>query len=318
MKASLLTGVALATMLTGVAPAMAEKKLERIGISLGSMGNPFFVALAKGAEAKAKSINPDVEVMALGYDFDIAKQFTQIDNFIAAGVDMILLNPADASAVGPAIKRAQDAGIIVVAVDTFAEGANAVVTTNNTQAGEIACQYIVDKLKGEGNVIVQNGPQVSSVIERVKGCESVLKAAPGITILSDDQDAKGSREGGMNVMQGHLTRFDDIDAVFAINDPQAIGSDLAARQQNRSGIIFTAVDGAPDIEVALKDPASVMIEASASQNPYDMARRAVELGAKLLNGETLEQPVELMDSKLITRDNIGEYVGWASEPPATN
>ena len=317
MKNAIMAGAAVAALLSGVMPAMAEKKLERIGISLGSMGNPFFVALANGAEAEARAINPDVEVMALGYDFDIAKQFTQIDNFISAGVDMILLNPADATAVGPAIKRAQEAGIIVVAVDTFAEGADAVVTTNNTQAGEIACQYIVDKLKGEGNVIIQNGPQVSSVIERVNGCESVLKAAPGITILSDDQDAKGSREGGMNVMQGHLTRFDDIDAVFAINDPQAIGSDLAARQQNRTGIIFTSVDGAPDIETALKDPASVMVEASASQNPYDMARRAVELGVQLLNGETLAEPVELMDSKLVTRENVGDYVGWASAPVVT-
>ena len=53
-------------------------------------------------------------------------------------------------------------------------------------------------------------------------------------------------------MQGHLTRFPDVDAVFTINDPQAIGSDLAAKQLNRSGIVITSVDGAPDIETALK------------------------------------------------------------------
>lgn len=318
MKRSLMTGAALLVLLGGMGPALAEQKLERIGISLGSMGNPFFVALAKGAEAEARKVNPDVEVTALGYDFDIAKQFTQIDNFISAGVDLILMTPADATAVAPAIKRAQAAGIIVVAVDTSADGADAVVTTNNTQAGEIACQYIVDKLQGKGNVIIQNGPQVSSVIERVNGCKKVLASAPDIKLLSDDQDAKGSREGGMNVMQGYLTRFDDINAVFAINDPQAIGSDLAARQQNRNGIIFTSVDGAPDIEAALKDPAAVMVEASASQNPYVMARRAVELGVKLLNGEKLEQRVELLDSELITRENVGDYIGWATDRPATN
>ncbi|WP_283180186.1 ABC transporter substrate-binding protein [Gemmobacter sp. 24YEA27] len=320
-KHNMMAGAAVLALLAG--PALAEeqpagKKLERIGISLGSMGNPFFVALARGAEAEAKTINPDVEVLAFGYDYDIAKQFSQIDNFISAGVNLILLNPADPVAIGPAIKRAQDAGIVVVSVDTFAEGADAVVTTNNVQAGEIACQYIVDKLKGEGNVIIQNGPQVSAVTDRVKGCKTAFEAAPGITVLSDDQDAKGSREGGMNVMQGHLTRFDKIDAVFAINDPQAIGTDLAARQQGRNGIIITAVDGAPDIEVALKDDAAVMIEASASQNPYDMARRAVDLGAKVLNGESLAEPVELMDSKLVTRENIGDYVGWATDPAVTN
>jgi ribose transport system substrate-binding protein len=294
---------------TAAAPA---KELKTIGVSLGSMGNPFFVALAKGAEDEAKKTNPNVKVLAFGYDYDIGKQFTQIDNFIAAGVDLILMNPADPHAVGPAIRKAQAAGIVVVAVDTFAEGADAVVETNNTQAGEISCQFIVDKLAGKGNVIIENGPQVSSVIERVKGCKSILAKSPDIKILSDDQDGKGSRDGGMNVMQGYLTRFDKIDAVFAINDPQAIGSDLAARQQGRSGIVFAAVDGAPDIEAALKDPKAAMVEASASQNPYKMARHAVAAGVEVLNGRKPEKPVELLDAGLVTRDNVKDYIGWAT------
>jgi ribose transport system substrate-binding protein len=293
--------------------AASAKDLNKIGISLGSMGNPFFVALAKGAETEAKKINPNVEVLTFGYDFDIGKQFTQIDNFIASGVDLILLNPADAKAVGPAIKKAQDAGIVVVAVDTFAEGANAVVQTNNTQAGEIACQYIADKLGGKGDVVIINGPQVSSVIERVKGCLDVFSKTPDIKVLSSDQDGKGSRDGGMNVMQGLLTRFDKIDAVFAINDPIAIGADLAARQQNRGGIVITAVDGAPDVEAALKDEKSIQIEASASQDPFTMAQLAVRAGAEILNGGQPAEQVQLMDSKLVTRDNVNDYLGWASE-----
>ena len=294
------------------APALS-KDLNKIGVSLGTLGNPFFVALAKGAEAEAKKTNPNVEVLAFGFDYDIGKQFTQIDNFIAAGVDLILLNPADANAIGPAIKKAQAAGIVVVAVDTFAEGADAVVTTNNVQAGEIACQYIVDKLKGKGDVIIQNGPQVSAVVDRVNGCKSVFAKAPEINVVSADQDGKGSREGGMNVMQGHLTRYEKIDAVFTINDPQAIGTDLAARQQGREGIVITSVDGAPDIEAALKDPKAVMVEASASQNPYAMARRAVELGVAILGGNKPANPVELLNSELVTRENVNDYIGWASD-----
>ncbi|ODN72574.1 ABC transporter substrate-binding protein [Methylobrevis pamukkalensis] len=306
---TLLLATAATLALTGAAGA---KDLTRIGISLGSMGNPFFVALAQGATDKAKEINPNVEVTALGYDYDLNKQFTQIDNFIAAGVDLILLNPADPKAVGPAIARAQAAGIPVVAVDTAADGADATVTTNNVQAGEIACQYIVDKLGGKGKVVIQNGPQVSAVIDRVDGCKKVLEANAGIEILSADQDGKGSRDGGMNVMQGHLTRFEQIDAVFTINDPQAIGTDLAAKQAGRNNIIITTVDGAPDIEAALKDPNSPMIHASASQDPYAMAQLATEIGAKLINGEKPAEPVTLMPSTLVTRDNVNEYKGWAA------
>ncbi|PKR87767.1 ABC transporter [Pleomorphomonas diazotrophica] len=305
---SILLAAAAAVAFTGVASA---KDLNKIGISLGSMGNPFFVALANGATNKAKEVNPNVEVTALGYDYDMNKQFTQIDNFIAAGVDLILLNPADPKAVAPAIARAQAAGIPVVAVDTAAEGADATVTTDNVQAGEIACQFIVDKLGGKGDVVIVNGPQVSSVIDRVVGCKKVFGANSGINVLSDDQDAKGSRDGGLNVMQSLLTRFEKIDAVFAINDPTGIGASLASKQANRTNLFITAVDGAPDIEAELKDSSSLVL-ASSSQDPYAMAQLATQIGIDLLNGKKPEQQVTLMPSKLVTRDNIADYKGWTA------
>lgn len=305
MKKALLAAAAIVAFSAGGA---AAKELKSIGVSLGSMGNPFFVALAKGAEAEAKKINPNVKVTAVGFDYDLNKQFNQIDNFIAAGVDMILLNPGDPNAVEPAIRRAQAAGILVVAVDTAAKGADITVTTDNTQAGEISCQYIVDKLGGKGDVIIQNGPQVSAVVDRVNGCKKVLGAAPGIKVLSSDQDGKGSREGGLAVMQGHLTRYPKVDAVFTINDPQAIGTDLAAKQLNRSNIVITSVDGAPDIETALKSP--TLVQASASQDPYVMAQMGVRLGYDAMNGKKPENTVTLLPSKLVTRDNVNEYKGW--------
>jgi ribose transport system substrate-binding protein len=306
LKKTLLAGAALA-LLTGAA---AAKDLKSIGISLGSLGNPFFIALSKGAEAEAKKTNPNVKVQTVGYDYDLGKQVTQIDNFIASGVDLILLNPGDPKALKPAIQKAQQAGIIVVAVDTAADGADATVTTDNVQAGQIACQFIVDKLGGKGNVIIENGPQVSSVIDRVKGCKQAFSAASGLKVLSSDQDAKGSRDGGLSVAQSLLTRFTDVQGLFAINDPQVIGSNLAAKQLGRSNIIMTSVDGAPDIEAELKNPADPMIQASASQDPYYMAQKAVDVGVDLLQGKKPDNLVTLVPSKLITRDNIADYKGW--------
>jgi ribose transport system substrate-binding protein len=154
LKQIVLAGVAL-MIATGAASA---KELKSIGISLGSMGNPFFVALAKGAEFEAKKTNPNVKVTTVGFDYDLGKQNTQVDNFIAAGVDLILLNPGDPKAIEPAIRRAKAAGITVVAVDTAAQGADATVETNNIQAGTIACQYLIDKMGGKGDMIILNGP----------------------------------------------------------------------------------------------------------------------------------------------------------------
>ncbi len=308
LKKLLMAGAALA--IAG-GTALADETLDKIGITLGSLGNPFFVTMVEGATAKAKEINPNVEVISASADYDLNKQFNQIDNFIASGVDIILLNAADPKAIVSAVKRAQQAGIVVVAVDVAAAGADATVQTNNVQAGEIACEFLAEKIGGKGNVVIQNGPQVSAVIDRVKGCKAVLAKSPGIKILSDDQDAKGSRDGGLNVMQGFLTRFPSLQGVFAINDPQAIGSDLAAKQLGRSDIVITSVDGAPDIEAALKG--NTLVQASASQDPYSMAQLAVETGYKIMNGEKPENPMILVESKLITRDNVAQYQGWSAK-----
>ncbi|MGG1948944.1 ABC transporter substrate-binding protein [Trinickia sp. NRRL B-1857] len=305
-----LTAIALALGVVSSAAHAADKPLKSIGITVGSLGNPYFVTIVKGAEAKAKQINPNAKVTSVSADYDLNKQFTQIDNFISAHVDMILINAADPKAIEPAVKKAQAAGIAVVAVDVAAAGANATVQTNNVQAGEISCQYLVQKLNGKGNVIIENGPQVSAVIDRVNGCKTVLAKAPGIKLLSSDQDGKASREGGMNAMQGYLTRFPAINGVFAINDPQAVGSDLAAKQLKRSGIVITSVDGAPDIETALKT--DTLVQASASQDPWAMAQKAVEVGYGIMNGHPPASATTLLPSTLVTRDNVGSYKGWSS------
>ncbi|SDA95718.1 ABC transporter substrate-binding protein [Mesorhizobium qingshengii] len=306
--AKLLCGVALAAV--AIAPASA-KDLNKVGISVGLLGNPFFVATIKGIEDAAKKINPKVEVTSVSADYDLNKQVSQVDSFIAAGVDVIMLNAVDAKAIAPAVKKAQAAGIIVAAFDVSAPGADVTVMTNNVKAGEEACQYLVDHTGGKGDYVILNGPASSSILERVKGCKNVLSQHPDIKILSDDQNAEGSRDGGLKVFQSLLTRFDKIDAVFAINDPTAIGAQLAAKQLNRSEFIFTAVDGAPDIEKELASGMS-MIKASASQDPYVMAGQSLTMAADLLAGKKPAEATVLLDPKLITAENLKDYKGWTA------
>ncbi|WP_416047695.1 ABC transporter substrate-binding protein [Cupriavidus basilensis] len=309
---SLLCAGAAAQSAPDAAPASApaQRPLKKVGVTLGSLGNPYFVALAHGAEAAAKKINPDAKVTVLSADYDLNKQFSHIDSFIVSKVDLILINAADARAIEPAVKKARKAGIVVVAVDVAAAGADATVQTDNTQAGELACAFLAERLGGRGNLIIQNGPPVSAVLDRVKGCKTVLGKHPGIHVLSDDQDGKGSREGGLNVMQLYLTRFPRIDAVFTINDPQAVGADLAARQLNRRGILIASVDGAPDIEAALK--ANTLVQASASQDPWAIAHTAVEIGVGLMHGQVPANRTVLLPPTLVTRANVNAYKGWAA------
>jgi ribose transport system substrate-binding protein len=305
LKKLLLAGVAL-TCAIGTASA---KELKLVGVTLGSLGNPFFVSMTKGVEAKLQEIGKDINVSVVSSDYDLNKQFSQMDSFTAAGVDLILLNAADPKAIAPAVKRAQEAGIVVVAIDVAAAGADVTVQTDNVKAGQLGCQHMVDKIGGKGNVVIINGPQVSSIVDRVNGCKQVLDQHPEIELLSSDQDGKASRDGGLNVMQGLLTRFPKIDGVFSVNDQMAIGADLAAKQLGRSEFAIVGVDGAPDVEAALRS--ETLVQASVAQDPYFMALKALEVGNEVLGGKKPAEPTVLLEPKLITRDNVKDYRGWS-------
>ena len=304
--------IASLSMVAMAGASAAGKELKSVGLTVGDMANPFFVAMGKGTEEAAKKINPNVKVTALSTKYDLNTQVGQIENFIANKVDLLLVNAVDSKAIAPAVKKARDAGILVIALDVSAEGADYTVMSDNVAAGANACEYIATKLGGKGNVVIVNGPPVSSVIDRVVGCKQVFAKNAGIKVLSDNQDAKGSRDGGMAVMQDLLTANPKIDAVFAINDPTGIGAELAIKQAKREGIFITAVDGAPDAVVALKDPKS-LFEGSATQNPYQMASDGVKVGYDMLNGKMPSTKVLLLPVPLVTKANLKDYAGWVKE-----
>lgn len=311
MKKSMTRCVAAAALALFAAHGFAQDKpLKSIGITLGDMANPFFVAIGRSAEAEAKKINPAVKVTTVSSKYDLNTQVDQIDNFIANKVDVILLGAADSKGVGPAVKKARAAGIIVVAVDVTAEGADATVMSNNTMAGAESCKFLAERIGGQGNFVIVNGPPVSSIMDRVKGCKETLAKYPKIKILSDNQDAKGSRDGGLAAMANILTAHPRIDAVFGINDPTVIGAELAIRQARRTDVKVTAgVDASPDGEAALKAKES-LFGATPAQDPNEMAAESVRVAYGLLNGRKPANTTNLMATPLITRENIASYRGW--------
>jgi ribose transport system substrate-binding protein len=292
-------------------PALAEtKKLDSMALTVGDLGNPFFVQIAHGAEAQAKHINGKVKFTALSSNYDVNNQTNQIDNFISSNVSLILLGAADSKGIAPAVMRAKQAGVTVVAVDVGAEGGvDATVTSNNRQAGTEDGSYVAQRLKGKGQIVIVNGPPVTAVTDRVAGFLEEIKKHPDIKILSQDQNAGGSRDGALRVMSDLLTAFNHIDAVFAINDPTAIGCDLAAKQAQRKEFFIVGVDGSPDIVPYLQDPRS-LIAATAAQDPYLMAEEAVKIGYNIMQGKKPKEELTLIPVGLITKENVDRYAGW--------
>jgi ribose transport system substrate-binding protein len=140
-----IVGLLLAIGLTG--QAFAEKNLNSVAVTVGDLGNPFFVQIAHGAQDQTKKFNPAVKFTAQSSNYDVNNQANQIDNFISAGDQLLILNAADSKGIAPAVIRAKAAGLTVVAVDVAADGGvDATVTSNNKQAGELAAQYLGDRL----------------------------------------------------------------------------------------------------------------------------------------------------------------------------
>ncbi|WP_374513094.1 substrate-binding domain-containing protein [Niveibacterium sp.] len=283
-------------------------RLDVMGISVSSLANPYFGVLAHAARARAEAINPRVRVIVTSAEYEVPAQMREIDRFVAERADLILIAAAHPSAVAPAIRRAQAAGVTVVAVDVDAEGAAVMIQSDNRGAGEAVCRYLAAQLNGKGNFIIQNGPQVSSVTERVAGCHTALKDFPGIHLLTDKGDGLASPWGGSHLMEEHVQRYPQIDAIFAINDRQALGAEAVAIRRGLRKLIIGSVDGSPEVEEALKRPGLIMV--SAAQSPAEIGRRGVDVGLALREGHSAEQGRILLQTPLVTRANLAKYQGW--------
>ena len=301
------TGVAMAFSFAGVANASSPKKIASIGLMVQDMSNPFFSAMDRGAKRAAKAIGATVNTQDA--QLDLANQNTQIDAFIQQGVNLIVVSAVDESGIEPAIARAKQAGIIVIAVDTPAKGADAVVMTDAVQAGEKSCDYLFTKLGGQGNVLLVDGTPIQTIIDRIDGCKKVAKKYPGIKIVGQ-QASKNDRASGLMVTTDMLTANPGVKGIFGMNDPSALGAVLAVEQAGKSSsIIVTGVDGSPEGVDELKRKGSPFI-GTATQNPGAMVEKAVAIASDMLNGKQPAEKTILIPSVLVTRDSVGQYPGW--------
>ncbi len=216
----------------------------RAGISVSDLTNPYFVTMVRSIQDElSRHTNEKARFIVRSSAYNLERQIRQLDEFVAEKVDVIFLAATDEFQISDAVLRARKAGIPVVAVDVRAQGANFAVTTDNVQAGKVACYNLAEYIKGRGNIVIINGPPVSSVIERVSGCKRILADYPSIRIVSDSLNGTASYEGGLEAMAYALEAYQDISGVFTINDPTALGAEQAIRQSGKD-VYIVSVDAA--------------------------------------------------------------------------
>ncbi|MGO1412609.1 MAG: substrate-binding domain-containing protein, partial [Microbacterium sp.] len=240
-------------------------------------------------------------------------QNNQIDAMIQQGTDIILLNAVDSEGIGSAVERAIDAGITVVAVDVDAAGAQAAVSTDNVEAGRQACTALADKMGGEGNMLIVDGTPITSVQERVIGCEEVLEDYPDIEVVGH-QNGNNDRATGLDLTTQMLTANDDIQGIFGINDPTALGATLALGQASREDVWVVGVDGSPEAVTAMEDDEfpNSSFWATPAQHPNEMVAQAFEVAKDVRDNGAPDEAdrITLVDPSLVTRDTVSDYAGW--------
>lgn len=290
------------------ASAGGEKSTEvkAVGLMVQDLGNPFFNSMKNGVEAAAKEMGATFS--AQDGRQDLAAQNDQVDAFIQQGIDVLLINAVDSEGVGPAVQRARDAGITVVAVDVGAKNAEATVTTDNVQAGRLACESLIEQIGGKGEILIVDGTPTTSIQDRVAGCEEALAAAPDVKVVGQ-QNGDNGREKALTLTTDMLTASPNVAGIFGVNDPTALGANLAAQQAGKNNLIITGVDGSPEA-VAEMGKGSSMFKGTAAQDPNLLGSTALEMAVKIRSGETLENDTVLVPSSLVDAATLASYKGW--------
>lgn len=302
-----LAGAVLALLACGGGETAADgsgpKKL--IGFSMKNANNPFFRIIADNLSQEAAKHGYEVQIVS--GDEDVAVQRGQIQDWIVKQAAAIVLNPVDSKTIGPAIREANDAGIPVFTCDLECTDPDAKIVTHiatdNLQGGRLAGEEMVRLLgEGGGQVLVLDLKSAESCVLRVKGFLEVLDAhnegAEARIEVVAELESLGSKDRGFAATQDALQRFPDLDAIFAINDPAALGAHAALEKAGRSGQVpIIGFDGQLEGKRAIL---AGKIHADPIQFPDRMGRMTMEAILRYFDGDELP-PQTLIPSELYTR-----------------
>ena len=274
-----------------LAPALMAAGTGRgtIGISVLTLTNPFFRDLADAMTAEARVHG--LETLVTSGEFDAARQRNQVADFIVRKAVAMVLCPCDSKAIGTAILEANRAGIPVFTADiaSLAREGKVVghVATDNFGGGRLAAVALIEALGGRGKVAILDHPEVESVILRTRGFLQELeqqRKEKGVTIeVVATLPGGAAKDRSMKATEDLLLSHPDLNGIFAINDPSALGAVAALEKAGSlSRIRIVGFDGMPEGKSAIK---AGKIYADPIQFPDRIGKAAIQNIVKYLAGD---------------------------------
>ena len=297
----LIAGVALAGLAAcGGGGATAD---VRIGLSVSTLNNPYFVQFRDGAQAEAKKLGARLTVTDA--QNDPSQQVNQVQNFTSQNMKAIIINPVDSDAAAPAVKAADRAAIPVIAADRGVNGAEVAqtVASDNVAGGRLAAQELARLLGEKGNVAVLQGvPGTSASRDRGRGFAEGIAAYPEIKVVAQ-QPADFDRAKGLDVMTNLIQSHPGLAGVFAENDEMALGAIKALGARAGRQVKVVGFDGTPD---AIKAVRAGTLSATVAQQPRLLGQQAVDAAVKAARGENIPKAVAV-PVKPATKENADQF-----------
>jgi ABC-type sugar transport system substrate-binding protein len=304
MKKFILAAAAVALM-SGTAFA------GNIGVSMAN-SDTFLTVLRKGIESAAAAANQPVQIEIA--DDDVAKQLSQVQNFIAAKVDAVIVNAVDTSATAPMTKAANDAGIAIVYVNRKPIDADklgpkgAFVASNEVDSGTLETQEICKLIGGKGDILVMQGDLANqAAVQRTADIHDVISKAPcdGMKII-DEQTAGWDPVKAQDLMTNWIAAGKKPRAVIANNDNMALGAIKAMKAAGLStkDIPVAGIDATQEALASMK---AGDLSVTVFQDAAGQGGGAVDAAIKLVKGEKVD-PIVYIPFQLVTPANMDKFM----------
>lgn len=296
-----LAGAFLLSAAAFTTPALADDAI--VGLITKTNTNPFFVKMKEGAEAKAAELGMELRSFAGKYDGDNEAQISAIESLVASGAKGILITPSDPAALADTVRRAREAGVLVIALDTPfdpIDAADATFATDNFKAGELIGQWAAAKMGADAasaKIATLDLSEAQITVDVLRN-QGFLKGfgvdVKDVKKMYDEDDprlvggdsTRGSEEGGRTAMENLLQKDPGINLIHTINEPAAAGAyeALKAFGKEKDVLVVSVDGGCPGVQ----NVADGVIGATSMQFPLKMAALGVEAVAKF--AETGEKP----------------------------
>ncbi|UCD73979.1 MAG: substrate-binding domain-containing protein [Phycisphaerales bacterium] len=280
----------------------APKEVYTIGMSQCNLGEPWRVQMNKDVELAAEK-HPNLEVVFKDAQNDTLKQRAHVEEFVSAGVDLLIISPKEAQPLTEPVAKAFQAGIPVIVLDRAVLGDQftCFIGADNTKIGRAAGEWIAEQLGGAGRVVELKGLMTSIPgQDRHSGFREGIEGTDIEVIF--EADMKWLESNARKEMESALARYDDIDMVYAHNDPGAHGAYLAAKAADRhEDIMFVGIDALPHEGIAyvIQD----ILDAT-FQYPTGGAE-AIDVALRIFAGEEVPKHI-VLGSRLFTKDNVAD------------